>query len=481
MLGDILSLPPLLYTDLIMIKVRFAPSPTGYLHIGGGRTALFNYYFAKHHAKLGGGEFLLRIEDTDRERSTPEAVEAIFKGLAWLGVEHDGEPLFQFERMDRHAEIAHELVKRGAAYYCYMSAEEIDAERSAAEANGQMWHYDRRWRDRPAAEAPAGVKPSIRIKAPAGSGAMTLNDKAQGDVTVDHKQLDDFILLRSDGTPTYMLAVVVDDHDMGITHVIRGDDHLNNMFRQYVIYQGMGWEFPIHAHIPLIHGEDGKKLSKRKGAAAIEDYRDMGYLPEAMRNYLLRLGWSHGDSEIISDAEAIAWFDLNHIGQSPSQLDFAKLNHVNHYYIKLIANNELYEIAKPFFEKEFGIISDVHQDRIIKGMNGIKDRSQTLVELAKNAHFYFAVKIDDGAKEKLDQPHAPDVLSAALEMARGQNDWNGKSLIDAVLAKTGLKMGQVGPVLRAALTGTIQSPDLTEVITALGSDEVQTRLKAVLS
>lgn len=459
------------------ITVRFAPSPTGSLHIGGARTALFNYYFAKSQK----GKILLRIEDTDRERSTEDAVDAIFKGLDWLGVEYDGEPLFQFERMQRHAEIAEELVKRGTAYYCYMSAEEMDAERAKAEAEGSIWHYDRRWRDRDPSEAPQGVKPTIRIKAPIGDGALTLHDAAQGDVTVKHEQLDDFILLRSDGTPTYMLAVVVDDHDMGVTHVLRGDDHLNNMFRQYVIYDGMGWDFPVHAHIPLIHGEDGKKLSKRKNAAAVEEYRDMGYLPEAMRNYLLRLGWSHGDDEIISDDQAIEWFDLDHIGKSPSQLDFAKLNHVNHHYIKLKDNNELFDIAKPFIEKEIGTINPIVKQRIINGMNGLKDRSQTLVELAKNARFYQSVSIDDGAKAKLEQEHAPQVLHDALDIARGLNDWNGKSFIDSVLTKTGMKMGQVGPVLRAALAGTMQSPDLTEIITALGQDEVKTRLQAAMT
>lgn len=459
-----------------MTIVRFAPSPTGYLHIGGARTALFNYYFAKSQK----GKLLLRIEDTDRERSTQEAVDAIFNGLKWLGVKHDGEPIFQFERMERHAEIAHELVKRGAAYYCYMTAEEIEQERATAEANGQIWHYDRRWRDRDASEAPTGINPAIRIKAPMGDGALTLNDAAQGEVTVNHEQLDDFILLRSDGTPTYMLAVVVDDHDMGVTHVIRGDDHLNNMFRQYVIYDGMGWDFPVHAHIPLIHGEDGKKLSKRKNAAAVEEYRDMGYLAEAMRNYLLRLGWSHGDDEIISDAQAIEWFNLDNIGKSPSQLDFAKLNHVNHHYIKLKDNKDLYDLSKPFLEKELGEISDITKQRIINGMNGLKDRSQTLVELAKNARFYQSVIIDDGAKSKLDQDHAPQVLREALDVEQGLNDWDGKEFIDALLAKTGMKMGQIGPVLRAALTGTMQSPDMTEVITALGRDEVKSRLQAVM-
>lgn len=456
------------------VVVRFAPSPTGMVHIGTARTGLFNMYFAQRH----GGKCLLRIEDTDRERSTQEAVDGLLSGLSWLGFKWDGEPIFQFPRAPRHAEVAHEMVKRGQAYYCYMTPEEIQAEREAAEAAGQIWHYDRRWRDS-TATPPQGVKPVIRIKAPVGDGALTLKDAVQGDVTVKYEQLDDMILLRADGTPTYMLAVVVDDHDMGITHIIRGDDHLNNMFRQHLIYLGMGWDFPVHAHIPLIHGSDGKKLSKRKGSVAVGDYAAMGYLPEAMRNYLLRLGWSHGDDEIISDAQAAEWFDLDHIGQSPSQLDFAKLNHVNHFYIKQKENKELYNIAKPFFEQELGMVSDVVKERILKGMNGLKDRSQTLIELAKNARFYLEVKLDEGAKEKLSQPHASDVLSAALEAAHDLHDWSGKALIDAVLAKTGMKMGQVGPVLRAALTGTMQSPDMTEVITALGRDEVHARLKAV--
>lgn len=455
------------------VTVRIAPSPTGYMHIGTARTALFNYYFAKRHK----GKFLLRIEDTDQARATPGAVEALIKGMQWLGLNWDGEPVFQSARAPRHAEIAHELVKKGAAYYCYMTAEEIEAERTKAESNGTMWHYDRRWRDS-TTTPPTGVKPAIRIKAPITTGTLTLNDVAQGDVTIDHKQLDDFILLRSDGTPTYMLAVVVDDHDMGITHVVRGDDHLNNMFRQYQIYQGMGWDFPVHAHVPLIHGVDGKKLSKRRGAASIEEFRDMGYLPEALRNYLLRLGWSHGDAEIFSDAQATEWFDLEHIGQSPSCLDFDKLNAVNHHYLKLRDNKELIELIQPLLEKEFGTISTDKLDRIAKGLNGLKDRSKTLVELAKNAAIYLhdgKVTMDDTAKEKLAQPHAKDVLTAAMSLTTD----DGKAFIQGVLDKTGFKMGQVGPVLRAALTGTMQSPELAEVITALGPEEVQKRLRAV--
>lgn len=459
------------------VVVRIAPSPTGYMHIGTARTALFNYYFAKRM----GGKFLLRIEDTDRERSTPGAVEAIIDGMRWLGLHWDGEPIFQFVRAGRHAEVAHELVKRGAAYYCYMTAEEIAAEREAAESKGQMWHYDRRWRDRDAKDVPHGVKPSIRIKAPMTEGTLTLNDVAQGDVTVDHKQLDDFILLRSDGTPTYMLAVVVDDHDMGVTHIIRGDDHLNNMFRQYVIYAGMGWHFPVHTHVPLIHGMDGKKLSKRKGAASIEEYRDMGYLPEGLRNYLLRLGWSHGDDEIISDEQAAAWFDLEHIGQSPSMLDIDKLNAVNHHYMKLKDNAELLKSALPFLEKRFGNVSEKMHLRLSKGMSGLKDRSKNFVELANNAALYFydeAIPYDDTAKEKLAQDFVSAILTAAIDLLQDTtHELDGKAFIQAVLDKTGMKMGQVGPTLRAALTGTMQSPELAEVITALGADEVKRRLQ----
>jgi glutamyl-tRNA synthetase len=472
------------------IVTRFAPSPTGYLHIGGGRTALFNYYFAKHM----GGKYILRIEDTDRERSTPEAVDAILSGLKWLGVPHDDTPVFQLQNIERHAAVAKEMVDRGQAYYCYMTADEIATAREAAEAQGHVWHYDRRWRDN-SETPPAGVKPSIRIKAPINiQGGIpaeasmifmdgipefekySIDDKVQGKVSISLDQLDDFILVRADGTPTYMLAVVVDDHDAGVTHVIRGNEHFVNAFRQNMIHLAMGWTPPSYAHVPLIHGEDGKKLSKRTGAASIEEYREMGYLPEALRNYLLRLGWSHGDDEIIDDKQAIEWFTLEGIGKSPSQWDFGKLNFINHHYIKIKNNNELIELIKPILEKKFSTISTEQWSIISKGMIGLKERSQTIIELAKNARFYLSVTMDDGAKDKLNQPHAADVLSAATEVARGLNDWEGKAFIDAVLAKTGFKMGQVGPVLRAALTGTMQSPDMTEVITALGPDEVKARL-----
>jgi glutamyl-tRNA synthetase len=402
----------------------------------------------------------------------------LLSGLAWLGFEWDGDPIFQFPRAARHGEIAREMVAKGTAYYCYLTPEEIAAERAAAEAIGKTWHYDRRWRDS-TKTPPAGVKPVIRIKAPIGDGALTLKDEVQGDVTVKYEQLDDFILLRSDGTPTYMLAVVVDDHDMGVTHVIRGDDHLNNYFRQYLIYMGMGWTAPVHAHVPLIHGPDGKKLSKRNGSAAINDYMELGYLPEAMRNYLLRLGWSHGDDEIISDAQAAQWFDLDHIGQSPSQLDFAKLGFVNHHYIKLRDNNELFGLIQPKLEQKFGPLSDAQKQRILAAMPALKERSQTLLEMASTAEIYIQRKdLDDAAKEKLAQPHAPDVLKAAHEILGTTAILDGKVFLDAVLAKTGLKMGQVGPVLRVALTGTMQSPDMTQLLTVLGRDEVLRRLTA---
>lgn len=463
------------------VVVRFAPSPTGSLHIGGGRTALFNYYFAKHF----GGKYLLRIEDTDRERSTPEAVDAIINGLNWLGIVADEPPVFQLSRINHHVEIAHELVKRGKAYYCYMTAEETEVEREAAETQGLMWHYDRRWRDRdPTEPPPRNVPPAIRIKAPLGEGAITVDDAVLGKVELTYDQLDDFVILRADGTPTYMLAVVVDDHDMGITHIIRGNEHFVNAFRQNLIHLAMDWTPPVYAHVPLIHGEDGKKLSKRKGAASIEEYRDMGYLPEALRNYLLRLGWSHGDDEIIDDAKAIQYFTLEGIGKSPSQWDFQKLNFINHHYIKSYDNKALYTLTKPFIQTKYGDISKQAEDRLLKGFNGLKDRSQTLIELADNARFYvqpLPLPMDESAKEKLQQPHAIKVLEDSIDVLSDLKEWDGKILIQAILEKTGMKMGQVGPVLRAALTGTMQSPDLTELITALGPEEFKNRLESVHS
>ncbi|HRC27586.1 MAG TPA: glutamate--tRNA ligase, partial [Alphaproteobacteria bacterium] len=312
------------------VVTRFPPSPTGFMHIGTARTALFNWLYARRY----GGQFLFRVEDTDRERHSEEAVQAIFNGLRWLELDWDNEDVpSQFARRDRHAEIAHQLLAAGKAYRCYCTPDELEDMRTKAREEGRSAFYDRRWRDRPPEEAPAGVKPVVRIKAPL-NGQSVVEDRVQGTVKVDNQTLDDFILLRSDGTPTYMLAVVVDDHDMGVTHVIRGDDHLNNTFRQNVIYDAMGWSTPVYAHLPLILGPDGAKLSKRHGAQSVEEYRDMGYLPEAMRNYLLRLGWGHGDDEIIPTDQAVAWFDLDGVGKSPSRFDFAKLENLNAHYMK---------------------------------------------------------------------------------------------------------------------------------------------------
>ena len=331
------------------VVTRFAPSPTGFLHIGGARTALFNWLFARHH----GGTFLLRIEDTDRARSTEAAVEAILDGLKWLELDWDGDAVSQFQRRDRHAEVAHQMMAAGHAYRCYASPEELEAMRAEQKAAGQPMRYDGRWRDRDPAEAPAGISPVIRLKAPQ-EGETVLADHVQGEVRVQNAQLDDMVLLRADGTPTYMLSVVVDDHDMNVTHVIRGDDHLTNTFRQIQIYRAMGWDLPQFAHIPLIHGADGAKLSKRHGALGVDAYRDMGYLPEAVRNYLLRLGWGHGDDEIISTEQAIEWFDLGGIGRSPSRFDFAKLDNLNAHYMRLADDARLVSLIVPLIEAKSG-------------------------------------------------------------------------------------------------------------------------------
>src|SRR5690348_943921 len=366
------------------IVTRFAPSPTGFLHIGGARTALFNWLYARHH----GGIFRLRIEDTDRQRSTKEAIEAIIDGLKWLGLAWDDETVFQFARAPRHAEVALEMLKNGKAYYCYCTPEELEQMREAARAAGKPQRYDGRWRDRDPKDAPAGVKPVIRLKAPT-TGETVVQDQVQGEVRVSNEQLDDMILLRSDGTPTYMHSVVVDDHDMGITNVIRGDDHLTNTFRQLQIYQAMGWEPPRFAHIPLIHGPDGAKLSKRHGALGVEAYRDMGYLPEALRNYLLRLGWGHGDDEIISTEQAIEWFDLDAVGQAAARFDFVKLANLNGHYIREASDGRLTELVTPRLEAALGrALEGAERARLLAAMPGLKPRAKTLVELAENARFY---------------------------------------------------------------------------------------------
>src|SRR5437764_6112777 len=344
------------------VTVRFAPSPTGFLHIGGARTALFNWLFARHHV----GQFRLRIEDTDRERSTQEATEAILDGLKWLGIEWDGEVVYQFSRAAHHAEIARRLLAAGNAYHCYSTPEELEAMRERARAEGRSIGYDGTWRDRDPAEAPPGLAPVIRLKAPQ-EGATMIRDLVQGEVTVENSELDDLILLRADGTPTYNLSVVVDDHDMGITHVIRGDDHLNNAFRQTQIYRALDWLVPEFAHVPLIHGPDGAKLSKRHGAVGVEAYREMGYLPEALRNYLMRLGWSHGDDEIISTGDAIRWFDIRDVGRAAARFDQAKLDNINAHYIREADDARLLTLVAERLEARLGrALSKIERERLLK-------------------------------------------------------------------------------------------------------------------
>lgn len=461
------------------IVTRFAPSPTGFLHIGGARTALFNWLLSRGK----GGKFLLRIEDTDQQRSTPEAVEAIIKGLQWLGLDWDGEIVYQLARSARHAEVAREMLAKGNAYYCYCTPEELEEMRAKAQAEGRQPRYDGRWRDRDPKDAPAGVKPVIRLKAPQ-TGNTVITDAVQGEVTVANEQLDDLILLRSDGTPTYNLAVVVDDHDMNITHVIRGDDHLNNAFRQYQIYKAMDWKVPSFSHVPLIHGPDGAKLSKRHGALAVEAYRDMGYLPEAMRNYLLRLGWGHGDTEIISSADAQKIFSLSGIGQAPSRLDFDKLNSVNAHYIQAADDQRLLTLIAPHIESELGApLNDFQKSRLVKGMKGLKPRAKTILELAKAALFYvrpLPLPMDEPARAAINDNTKPK-LQAVLGILQSLTDWSATAIELAIkdyLKTNNLKLGDLGPALRAALTGTLQSPALFEVMEILGRDEVQKRLQA---
>ncbi len=460
------------------IVTRFAPSPTGFLHIGGARTALFNWLYARHH----GGTYRLRIEDTDRQRSTKEAIDAIIEGLKWLGLDWDGEIVFQFARAARHAEVAQELLAAGKAYHCYCTPEELDQMREAARAAGKPVRYDGRWRDRDPKDAPAGVKPVIRLKAPL-TGETVVHDKVQGEVKVANDQLDDMILLRSDGTPTYMHAVVVDDHDMGITQVIRGDDHLTNTFRQLQIYQAAGWDAPSFAHIPLIHGADGAKLSKRHGALGVEAYREMGYLPEALRNYLLRLGWGHGDDEIISTEQAIKWFDLDAVGRAPSRFDFAKLDNLNGHYIRDCDDARLAgEVAQ-----RLGKTGDpAIVKRLAVGMAGLKARAKTLKELAENARFYAAARplaLDDKARAQMnaDARAVLTELRAALAAAGSWVASDLEGLARGFAEAKGVKLGQIAQPLRAALTGATTSPPIFEVMQVLGRDETMGRIDDCLA
>jgi glutamyl-tRNA synthetase len=463
--------------DAAQVVCRFAPSPTGFLHIGGARTALFNWLFARHH----GGQFRLRIEDTDRARSTPEAVATIINGLKWLGLEWDGEIVYQFARAPRHAQVARQLLAEGKAYYCYCSPAELDEMRAKAKAEGRPMRYDGRWRDRDPTEAPPGVPPVIRLKAPL-TGQTVIHDRVQGDVVIANEQLDDMVLLRADGTPVYMLSVVVDDYDMGVTHVIRGDDHLNNAARQMQLIQALGWPVPQYAHIPLIHGPDGAKLSKRHGALGVDAYRDMGYLPEALRNYLLRLGWSHGDAEIISTEQAIAWFDLDAVGRSAARFDFAKLGNLNGHYMREATDARLVDLVAPRLETSLGHpIDALARDRLARGMTGLKQRAKTVVELADSALFYVRARpipIAEPAAKLLDQTaHARlGALTAALEACK---DWSASALeavVRSAAEAAGAKLGVLAQPLRAALTGGTTSPPIFEVMEVLGRDETLGRI-----
>lgn len=458
--------------------LRFAPSPTGFLHIGGARTALFNWLYARHT----GGQFLLRIEDTDRARSTPEAIAAILAGMEWLGLNWDGQTIYQFARAERHREVAEKLLADGKAYRCYATPEELTAMRAEQRAAGKPMRYDGRWRDREPGPAEKGKPFVVRLRAEQ-TGETIVHDKVQGDVRFANDQLDDMILLRSDGTPTYMLAVVVDDADMGVTHVIRGDDHLNNAARQLQIITAMGWPEPVYGHVPLIHGPDGAKLSKRHGALAVEAYRDMGYLPETMRNYLLRLGWSHGDDEIISTEQAIAWFNLDNIGRSPARFDFKKLDNLNGHYIRESDDAKLAaDVVEMADRREPPVaIDEAAKLRLVAAMGGLKARAKTLVELTEAAEFLFADGAPplDAKAEKTLTPQARAVLGKLVPLFSALSDWNATTLEQTTRSfaeAEGLKLGDAAQPMRAALTGKGTSPPVFEVLAVLGRSESLSRL-----
>lgn len=463
------------------IVTRFPPSPTGFMHVGNARTAYFNWLYAKHH----GGKFVVRIEDTDRARYKPEYVDAILNALDWMGLDHEGEIVSQFENQPRHTEVVEEMLKKGQAYYCYCSPEELEEMRAKAKEEGRPTFYDRRWRDRDASEAPKDVKPVVRIKAPL-EGKITVHDEVQGDVTVSAEQLDDFIILRSDGVPTYMLAVVVDDHDMGITHVIRGDDHLNNVFRQNVIYDAMGWKKPIYAHLPLILGPDGAKLSKRHGAASVEEFKEMGYLPEALKNYLLRLGWSHGDDEIISDEQAIKWFELSDVNKSAGRFDYQKLESLNDHYLNERSADDLIALVTPILKKEHNIeLSDQAKSWIKEGIDELKERAKTLPQLAKESLFYARTPTYDlEEKPKNMLAEGKDILNVLAENFQSSSDFDSDTVKEICMSVANDhadgKLGKVGMPLRVALTGTTSSPTIFNVAAIIGKDESIQRIHTAL-
>ncbi|MCZ8136599.1 MAG: glutamate--tRNA ligase [Porphyrobacter sp.] len=460
------------------VVTRFAPSPTGFLHIGGARTALFNWLYARHH----GGRTLLRIEDTDRKRSTQEAIDAIIEGLDWLGLDYDAPPLFQSDRAERHAEVAWQLLEAGHAYKCFATPEELEAMREEQRANKKPLRYDGRWRDRDPSEAPEGAPFTIRLKTP-NEGEVTIHDRVQGAVTVKNEEIDDYIILRADGTPTYMLAVVVDDHDMGVTHVIRGDDHLNNAFRQLPIIRAMNaiegnWPDPVYAHIPLIHGSDGAKLSKRHGALGVEAYRDeFGILPEALFNYLLRLGWGHGDREEITREEAVALFDLDGVGKSPSRFDMKKLENLNGHYLREAEDARLAALVAA------RIGEGADEALLAQAMPVLKVRAKNLNEVIEGAAFLFAKRplaMTEKAAQLL-EGDARTILRSICNALAAQNDWTSEALeatTKALAEELGLGLGKLAQPMRAALTGTTTSPGIFDVLVLLGRDEALARLEA---
>lgn len=463
------------------VVTRFPPSPTGFMHIGNARTALFNWLYAK----ANNGKMLFRIEDTDRKRHSEEAVEAIIHGLKWLGLDWDGEIVSQFERQARHVEVAEQLLAAGKAYKCYCTPEELEAMRETSKAEGRATLYDRRWRDRDASEAPADRPCVIRIKAPL-DGIVKIVDQVQGNVSLNAEQIDDFVILRADGSPTYMLSVVVDDYDMGVTHVIRGDDHLNNAFRQNVIYTAMNWDLPVYAHLPLIHGPDGGKFSKRHGATSVEEYRNMGYLPEAMRNYLLRLGWAHGDDEIISTEQAIEWFDLSGVGKSPARFDFDKLESLNAHYIREADPERLIELCGPLYKDRHGIeITETSKKQILACADELKSRAKTLLQFTDESAFFgksVPLDFDENAKALIEGNQ--DILSEIQARLGTLEEFSKEDVMacckDIAKDMADSKLGKVGMPLRAALTGRTASPSVFHVAETLGQAETLQRVKAAL-
>ena len=465
------------------VVTRFAPSPTGFLHIGGARTALFNWLYARAQ----GGTMLLRIEDTDRARSTDAAITAILDGLSWLGITWDGEPIHQFARAARHREVAEQLLAAGKAYRCYATPEELTQMREAARSEGRSKLYDGRWRDRDPSEAPPGAKPVIRLKAPL-TGQTVIQDQVQGEVVWQNENLDDLVLLRSDGNPTYMLAVVVDDHDMGVTHIIRGDDHLTNGARQKQIFEALGWPVPVMAHIPLIHGPDGSKLSKRHGALGVDAYRAMGYLPQALRNYLVRLGWSHGDQEIFSTEEMIEHFGLTQIGRSAARFDFTKLESLNGHYIRQSDDAALVdEIDRllPYLPSDDVFVAPLtpaQKTLLTAAMPGLKERAKTLIELIDAARFYFAPRplSLDAKASAIMTDDVRGMLARLADALDGTSPWTKETIEERVRAfaeKENVKLGAVAQPLRAGLTGRLTSPGIFDVLAVLGPDESLARMR----